>query len=131
MGTPFVVNGSLSFPPAPGVPSLPIPFTFSGQFNNDANSILTLIGTGTQVVSLGTVPSTGLLVLLVMVDAVSPTTPGVAPSPVLVKINSSVTPEEISAGGVKLLINPAPVAGITSLSITYSSDVRVRVWALS
>jgi hypothetical protein len=130
MPTPFTLAGTLQVPPDAGQPNAPISFGVSGQFNSNLETVLTLLGTGTKELDLGTIPDAGLRGLLIKVDATGPT-PGTPPNPVLIRLNGAgaAGEEEISPGGFKALGSPNPVAGITTITIIYTSDVRVRVWA--
>jgi len=124
---PYTVTGTLDFPPDTGAPNLPIVFSGSGQFRSRPADVLNLTGTGTQVVSVGTVPAAGAKVVLIEVDPDATATK----TPVFVKINGSATGLiEVSPGGCVLLHNPKPVAGITAISIIYTSDNTVRFWLM-
>jgi len=74
---------------------------------------------------MGTLPVAGAKMVLIKVD------PGAAVDPVVVRVNGSVTGGlELAAGGLLLVSNPAPAAGITALSIVYATTCIVRVWVL-
>lgn len=132
MGTPFTFSGTLSYPPDQGVPAVPLPFGANGQFDSGAAGMpLTLTGSGTKDVDLGTIPGAGLKALLIEVDLASPT-PGSTPAPIFVRLNGAgaAGQTEISPGGFMALGSPTPAAGITAITIAYASDVRVWIRAL-
>ena len=123
MTTPFAFAGSFQLPPDSGSPADPIAFNMSSQFDSLNEQVLNLTGSGTKVIPFGTVPAAGLKGLLLKVDA-NPTG-----TPVTVAINGG-TPFEVSPGGFVALGSPAPVAGVTAISVTHTSANKVRVWAL-
>jgi len=125
MSTPFTVSGSLSLPPDTGQPVAPIPFSLSGVFDSKECMELTLVGAGTQSVCFGTVIAPGAKLILIKVDA------DPAAAPINVQINGSVTGQvEIAQGGFAVVGNPAPVAGIVSLDVVYTTNNKVRIVVL-
>lgn len=133
MSTPFTISGNMAFPPDAGLPVMPLPLAINGQYDNEGGGApLTLIGSGTFTVDLGTVLSLGVKGLMIKVDKVSPT-PNSTPGPVNLRFNGGGAQGqlELSPGGGLIYGNPDPVAGITALVVAYTTDVRLRVWALS
>jgi hypothetical protein len=124
MSTPFTIAGSLNYPGDASLPADPIPLALSSASDHEASSVLKLTGSGTKAVGMGTIPAAGAKGILIKVD------PGAGVAPILVTINAGSVPVEISAGGLFLLGNPSPAAGITALSIAYTTSCVVRVWAL-
>lgn len=125
MSTPFSVSASLLLPGDAGLPPDAIPVNFSSSFSSEADFVFNLTGSGTKAVNLGTTETPGLKGLLIKIDS------SATAAPILVKINSSATGGiEISPGGFILYGNPAPVAGVLSLDIVYTTPCVVRIWAL-
>lgn len=128
MSTPFTITGSLNLPGDSGLPADPIPLSASGSFDSEAKGRLVLTGSGTHSVDMGTLPAEGAKAILIKVD------PAIAPavvSPVIVRMNGSATGGiELAAGGMYLMNNPAPDAGITQVDIDYITSCVVRVWVL-
>ena len=125
MATPFVFDGKLNLPGAPGLAVDPLPFGLSSTYNSKAEFELNLpAGSGTQTVNFGTMPSAGVKGLLLVYE-----TQAAAP-PILVTVNGGNQPIEVPTGGFLALGAPVPVAGVTALSIAYTGAGRVRVWLL-
>jgi len=124
--TPFSFTGALQVPGDRGLPQDPIPLNMSSSFTSANEQVLNLTSAGTMTLPMGTVGDAGLKGLLIKVD---PNADG-STEPVYVKINAETTGEEISPGGFKANGNPVPVAGITSITITWTTPNVVRVWAL-
>lgn len=122
--TPFAFAGTFQLPADAGLAADPISINMTGQYGSENRQVLDLVGTGTASIPFGTAPSAGLKGLLIKVDA-NPTS-----APVLVTINGSADPIEISPGGFIAVGSPTPGAGITSISIAYTTANKVRVWAL-
>lgn len=120
---PFTFTGALNLPADDSLPADPIPFNLSAVFDQKANYELKLTGAGTKVVDLGTIDTPGVKYLAVKVD------PGTGILPLTIQLNG-VGSIELSAGGFIILASPAPVAGTTTLSITYTGPATVKVWAL-
>lgn len=125
MSTPFSIQGTLNLPGSPELPADPLPFGLSSQYDSKAEYELNLpAGPGTQTVDFGTMPVAGVKAMLLVYEA------KVAAPAIMVKVNGSVTGIEVTTGGSMLIASPAPVAGVTSLSIAYTGAGRVRVWLL-
>jgi hypothetical protein len=126
MGTPFSFNGALNLPGDPSLPPEPIPFNLSAAFESEVKNRLVLTGSGTKVVSLGTITSSGAKFIGIKVDT------GQGAQAILVQFNGGGAPGEleISPGGFIIIANPSPQAGVTELSIVYTSNVTVNIWAL-
>ncbi len=124
--TPFTLSGNLSYPPDTGEPNANRPFSGSGSFSSNVENVLQLVGAGTYVVGMGTVPAAGAKGLLVEVD------PATTAVPIQVQYNTGTAAGavEVSPGGFFAYFNPNPVAGITAISIVYTADVGVRVRVL-
>jgi hypothetical protein len=122
--TPFAFSGTLQLPSDPTLPQDPIPFGLAAQFSSENKQVLNLTGSGSKSIPFGTVGSAGLNGLLIKVDA------NTAAAPILVTINGSSAPVEISPGGFMALGSPNPAAGITSITIAFTSVNVVRIWGL-
>lgn len=132
MSSPVSISGKTSFSPGRGAPVVDLPFGAALQYDSKADDELVLTGSGTRALDLGTVSSAGLKLLIIELDAASPTQGG-TPEPIFVRLNGAgaTGQEEIAPGGGKALWSPNPVAGITAVTIVYSADVRVRYRAFS
>lgn len=124
MATPFTITGALNLPADAGLAASAITVGATGSFDSESKEVLKLTGVGSHSVDMGTLPAEGAKVVLVKVDA------GSSVAPVLLTINGGVAPIELAAGGVMLLSNPAPGAGVTSISIAHTTACVVRVWVL-
>jgi hypothetical protein len=124
MGTPFSIAAAFNLPGDNGLPPDPIPFQGNGSFTSLAEAVLTLSGSGTKALSLGSIPAAGCLAILIKVD------PNTGGQPVYVTVNGASQPIEISPGGGFLYFNPTPVLGVTTISVAYASNCVVRAWAL-
>lgn len=122
--TPFAFNGTLQIPGDASLPPDPIPFNMSSQFGSENKQVLNLTGSGTKSIPFGTVGSAGLNGLLLKVD------PNPTGQPILVTVNAGSAPVEVSPGGFLALGSPTPVAGVTAISIQWSSNNIVRIWGL-
>lgn len=122
--TPFTFGGSLDLPPDPGLAVVALPFSGSSTFTFEHKQVVQLTGSGTFALPLTGLPSAGARAVLIEVDT------GTAVLPIQVVINGGTDQQEISAGGFWAHYSPNPVAGITSLSITYASDVCVTIRVL-
>lgn len=120
--SPFTLTSVLSFPPIDGQPLIPVPFNYSGQYKSRGIHDLYFTGTGTFVVPMGTIASPGALVCIVE------HVPVTGAMPIVLLYNGASQGKELAPGGGDLYYNPAPVAGITSLSFSYIALGRVRVW---
>jgi hypothetical protein len=123
MSTPFTLSGTLQLPPDLGVPNTNIPFSTSSGFDSRSEAEYNFVGAGTKVVDFGTITSPGAKAILIEVD------PNATATPVLVQFNGGGAPGqvEIAPGGFIAYANPVPLTGITSVSIVYSTNVRVRI----
>lgn len=127
MSVPYTLNGTLDFPPDVGAPNLPIVFSGSGQFKSRPADVLNLVGSGSKIVNMGTIAPAGTKLVLIEVDPDSTNTK----LPILVVVNGSATGKiEVAPGGCMLVHNPKPVAGITALTIEYTTDNTVRFWLM-
>lgn len=125
MAIPFSLQAILNFPGGPGLPNDPISASVSSSFESQAEFRLSLTGSGSHTMDLGTLGAPGVKGLLVMVES------STTAAPVTVLLNGSVTGgTEISPGGFLLVGNPSPVAGITGVELVHTTAVTVRVWAL-
>lgn len=124
MSTPFALAATLQLPGDSGLPADNIPFNASLQFTSLSKEVLNLSGSGTKSVGMGSISAPGALGIFIKVD------PNSGGQPIQVVVNSSATPTEVSPGGCLLYVNPAPVSGITTISITYAASCVVRVWVL-
>lgn len=115
------ITGQLLVPPDEGAPPAPVQFGIVAQCQSEEGGRLVLTGSGTKVVSFGTVGSPGAK--LVLIEYLT----GTAAAPLELAFNSSSTPLELSPGGFLAYGSPTPQAGITSLTITYTSDCTLRV----
>ena len=122
MSLAFEILGNFKFPVYDGGDLVPIPFAASGSYTAQDGGILTLTGSGTEVVDLGTVAKAKALLILVGT--------GVGAAEVGVKLNGQTTATPITPGGGMVLWSPTPDTGISSLSIDYTSDITVQVVTL-
>ncbi len=134
MAAPFTVQGTLALPGVPGLPAEPLPFGVIGEYNSKSEFeyVFPSSPSGTQAVNFGTMPAAGAKLVLITYNYPGDVTEAVAlaSTPVEITLNASLTPIELSSGGVFMHVSPDPSAGITSASITYSSEGKVRVWLL-
>ena len=126
MGTPFTVAATLSFPPDVSVPAELVDVAFSAQYDQFSWAVMKLTGSGTKVISFGNIGAPGVKAVLIKVDA------DPVAAPVNLQWNGGGAPgeQEISPGGFFMLGSAAPVTGLTSLSIVYTTAVTVRVLLL-
>jgi hypothetical protein len=124
MASPFAFAGTLQIPSDPSLPPDGIPVNMQGQFSSENTQILNLTGSGSKTVPFGTIGSAGLNGLLIRVD------PNATSQPINVTVNGGSMPIEISPGGFLSFGSPNPATGITSISIAYTSNNVVRIWAL-
>lgn len=127
MSFPITVTLTLEAPPDEGLP--PEELTFTSTMTVESKNIqrFKFTGSGTKSLDFGTIGAAGAKFLFVGVDT------GVGAAPILCQVNGGdlVGAEEISPGGWKQLTSPSPVDGVTSLLITYTASVTVRVWSFS
>lgn len=124
---PFTVEVNATLPPDDGQPVGTLNYQASGNFTHKSEQELVLTGSGTQVVSFGTIPSTGAKLLFVEYPLESSSN-----AVINMRVNGSSDNIPLFPGGSLLLSNPNPVgAGITSLSLVYTAVATVRVTALA
>lgn len=123
--TPFSIAAQLLLPSDPSLPPSPIPFAGQSNFSNLADVVLSLTGSGTKTVPLGSIPTAGVIGLLIKVDPIA-----TGPAPIYLTINGGNQPLEISPGGGLLYFNPNPTAGITAMSVAFTVNCTVRIWAV-
>jgi len=116
---PFVLQGTLSYPPDVNQQPVAIPFGGSGNYTALLDVRLVMTGPGTEVVPFGTVA--GVKVMLIEYEM----TTGAAP--VQINVNGGTDDIELSPGGSWAYTSPTPVAGITAISIVRTADAVVRV----
>ena len=116
--SPFVIQGTVSYPPDQGQQQVSLPFGLSNQFVSLQDSRLVMTGVGTQDVPFGSIENAKML--LVEYEA------GGTAS-VQLHINGSTDGIEMQPDGVLLYGNPNPQAGISELSIERTADATVRV----
>ena len=124
MSAPLVISATVTTPPVEGAADSPFPLAFTGSYDHLIKYRYTLTGTGTKAVDFGSL-ATGAKVVIVSVDSDS------SPSaqPVNLVFNGGSDQVEVSQGGFLLFGSPVPTAsGITDLSITYASSVKMYVW---
>jgi hypothetical protein len=125
MPIPFSLSATLNLPGGPALPNDPISATVSQNFDNQTEYRLSLSGSGTKVLDLGSVGAPGAKGLMILVEASS------TAAPVEVRLNGSATGGvEVSPGGLMVVGNPSPVSGITAVSLVYTTAVTVRIWLL-
>lgn len=124
MTTAFSVAGTLNVPGALGLPADALPFGLSGSYDSKAEYELNFAAAATQVVNFGTLPAAGAKALLVVYEQKT------GAPPITLTLNGSATPLELATGGFLMLGSPAPVAGVTALSVVATAACRVRVWLL-
>lgn len=121
---PFVISGELTLPPDDGAAPVASTVSVSGSFLSEEGGRLVLVGSGTKVVSFGSVGAPGAKA--VYIEYLQPST-GPDGAPLNVSFNGGSGSVEISCGGFLLLGSPAPVVGVTALSIAYTTDAALRV----
>ena len=126
MSTPFTFSGSLQFPPDAGLSQESIPVNFSSTYTQLATSKQDLVSSGSKAVDFGGIASPGAKLVLVKVDASS------TAAPVMLRWNSgsSSGQQEVAPGGFCVIGSGSPVAGLTALTIVYTTNVTVRIWVL-
>jgi hypothetical protein len=117
----FSFAGILSVPPDEDAPPTQVNFGMSGSFQSENTARLALTGSGSVTVSFGTAGSPGVKGFLIEVLDDS------AAAPVLLKFDGSSDGMELSPGGFIAYGSPVPVAGVTALVITHTTDVTVRI----
>jgi hypothetical protein len=120
--SPFVLQGTLSYPPEQEQAQLPLPFGLSGVFTSLMSERLVMTGIGNLEVPFGSV--VGAKVLLLEYELAE------AAAVITLHINGSTDGLELSPGGVLLFASPNPTVGLTSLNIACTVDAVVRVHVL-
>lgn len=114
---PFSFAGVLQYTPYSGAQPVSIPVNASGSFSSRSDDKYEILGAQTKAVDFGSSPGAGCKVLLIVYVQ--------GTAPIMVKVNGSVTGEEIVQGGSRFYVNPVPAAGITAASITTTADATV------
>lgn len=122
---PVAFAGAFQLAADQSLPQDAIPFNVATQFVALQESVLNLVGSGTQAVPFGTVGAPGAKGLLIRYDGNQS-----GAVPVEVTINGSSVPLEISPGGMLVWFNPNPAAGATTASIAFTAACQLRVWVL-
>lgn len=124
---PYTVEVNVTLPPDDGQPIATQDYQSSGQFTHKSEQEFVLTGSGTQVVSFGSIPSTGAKLLFVEYPQEN-----VSNAVINMRINGSSDSVPLFPGGSLVLSNPSPTgAGITALSLVYTAAATVRVTALA
>lgn len=124
---PFTVQIAVTLPPDDGQPVGAQGYDSAGTFTHKSEQELILSGSGTQVVSFGTIPSTGAKLLFIEYPQESTSN-----AVINMRINGSSDNVPLFPGGSMLLSAPTPTGtGITSLSLVYTAAATVRVLALA
>jgi hypothetical protein len=121
MSTPFSVSVSISFSRDTSQPETTTAFALSDTFEAKDDDIYDLTGAGVESITLK--GQAKLLFIKVAADA--------AAAEILVELNGGSDQIEIPPGGSKLIVNPAPSAGVTSLVINHTTANKVTLVALS
>lgn len=121
---PYLLSGSLSYPAEADGALTALYFSQSGNFTSLVDAYLNLTGSGTVVVPFGTVAAPGAKVVSVEYEV------SVGAAPVLLRFNGSADSIELAPGGVFICANPAPVTGITGLSLVHTTAATLRVHVL-
>jgi len=112
---PFNLTITLMLPLIDGQPAVPVPFTFSGQYKQRGLFDESFSGSGNMSIPMGSIGSPGALLVIIEHVAVQ------GAAPILVKYNGASQGKEIAPGGGDFYFNPAPSAGVTSISIDYTA----------
>lgn len=124
---PFTIQVSATLPPDDGQPVGTQEYSSSGTFTHKSEQEFVLMGSGTQVVSFGSIPSTGAKLLFIEYPQES-----VSNAVINLRVNGSSDNIPLFPGGSLLLSNPTPTgAGITALSLVYTAAATVKVLALA
>lgn len=124
MSTPATLSFTFSYPPDDGLPAASITKTVQAVFDSKQDDVVSLTGSGTKTVDLGSILTPGCKGILVYMY------PDAAASPVIAKFNGDTNGIEVSPGGFIASGSPAPVSGVLSLSLTHTTACRVRIVAL-
>lgn len=121
MSTPFSVSVAVAFARDAGQPECTTAFSLSDTFEAKDDDVYDLVGAGTENITL----KGEAKLLLIKLDA------SATAAAVLVVLNGGADEIEIPPGGCKLIVNPAPSAGVTSLTIEHTTANKVTLVALS
>jgi hypothetical protein len=124
---PYTIEAKLSFPPDEGLPAAVRSAMLAGNYTKVACAKYSLTGAGTQVVDFASIASPGAKAILMEYNNDDPQA---GLQPVNVSINAGTDLWEISPGGHLSYSNPNPTAGITAMSIAYTSEARINIWIL-
>ncbi len=125
MSLPLVIEATLRTPPVEGQADCPFPLAFTTQYDHLVKNRYTFTGAGTKAVDFGSLSAIGAKAIAVTVDPDA----SLAAQPVHVTVNGGTDVMEVAPGGFLLFGSPKPTAaGITSLSIAYTSSVKMYVW---
>jgi hypothetical protein len=122
---PVAFTGALSLAADQSLPQDPIPYNFTGQYTQLQDSLLNLLGVGSESVPMGTIGAPGAIGLLISYPAGQ-----TGAAPVLVTLNGGSQPLELAPGGMLVWFNPTPSAGLTACSIAYTTSCQLRVRVL-
>lgn len=122
MSFPFSISAVLQLPLVPGQTPVSLPFSDSDTGAASEISVLSLSGSGTKSVDLGTVSDYKLLIISQDADSEG--------DAVTIKFDgASVGNIQISPGGFIIIANPTAQTAPT-ISIVHTADAVVRLWAL-
>jgi hypothetical protein len=121
---PVAFAGALQLAADPSLPNDPIPFNFSGAFVALANGLLNITGAGTTPIPFDGVPAAGAKGILIRYDAQT------GAAALMLALNSSITPIELTPGSFLAYFDAAPSAGITTAALTATVGCQVRFWIL-
>lgn len=121
VAVPFLISGSVDYPPDDGMAIAQRPFSVAGTFYSKKEAVYDLSGSGSQAVDFGTVAAAKALVVEVDADSTGTL------QPVVLVFNGGSDQIELSMGGMLVYSNPNPSSGVTSLTITHTTAARVHV----
>lgn len=124
---PYTLTSQIILPADTGEPVGPRDYSIAGTFIHRVEYKLALTGSGTHVVGFGSIPSPAGAKMV----AVKYENDGVSLPVINLHVNGGSINEELSAGGLYLISNPSPSAGIASISILYTGSATVRVLLLA
>lgn len=127
--TPFTLQGFLRFPPDDGAADADRSFSYQGTFTHKVEYDLILTGAGTVALDFGTLVADGAKAIQIEVAEADA---GDTKAPVNFQHNGAGAPAniEVAQGGFLAYANPAPSAGILSLSVVHTQNAKVKVWIL-
>lgn len=127
MTFPITATLTLVAPPDEGLPNDELPFTATINVEQASVQKLKFTGAGTHTVNFGSIAGTGAKFILVAQDVIT----GAQPITCTYNTGTVGGANEVSPGGFTTIMSPVPVAGITSMEITYTANARVKVWIFS